>query len=315
MSIPQQMDTRLKLEKKQKRRRLSLEKQEARAALVFVLPFFIGFVIFGLAPFFYALYISFMDFNSFKALGSMKWAGLSNYTAILNDSIALSSYFKSFYYTIIYVPLLTAAGFLAAVLLNKSFYWKTFSRSLFLMPYVANIVAISIVFTMLFDPFSGIVNTVLTKVGVDHPPLWFAGSKTAILTTALVAVWANFPFQMIVYLAALQGVPGDLYEAAEIDGATKWQQLTKITLPLVSPTTFFLVITATIGSFQNFTIFNALTRGGPGVASRVSSLNMYEEAFSLNHYSYSAAQAIVLFLIILLISAIQWGGQKKWVHY
>lgn len=315
MSILQQIDTGLSSAKTNKRRRLSLEKQEARAALVFVLPFFIGFIIFGLAPFFYALYISFMDFNSFKSLDSLEWSGLSNYKAILNDSVAVSSYFKSFYYTILYVPLLTIAGFMAAVLLNKSFYWKTFSRSLFLMPYVANIVAISIVFTMLFDPFGGMVNTLLTKIGVDHPPLWFAGTKTAILTTALVAVWANFPFQMIVYLAALQGVPRDLYEAAEIDGATKWQQLSRITLPLVSPTTFFLVITATIGSFQNFTIFNALTRGGPGIASRVASLNIYEEAFSLNHYSYSAAQAIVLFVIILLISAIQWGGQKKWVHY
>lgn len=315
MSIPRQIDADLSIEKKDKRRRLSLDKQEARAAFVFVLPFFIGFVIFGLAPFFYALYISFMDFNSFKSLDSLKWTGLSNYKAIFHDSVALSSYFKSFYYTVIYVPLLTAAGFTAAVMLNKTFHWKAFSRSLFLMPYVANIVAISIVFTMLFDPFGGIVNTVLMKMGVDNPPLWFAGSGTAILTTALVAVWANFPFQMIVYLAALQGVPSDLYEAAEIDGASRWQRLTRITLPLVSPTTFFLVITATIGSFQNFTIFNALTRGGPGIASRVSSLNIYEEAFSLNHYSYSAAQAIVLFVIILLISAIQWGGQKKWVHY
>lgn len=298
-----------------KRNHLSLEKQEARVAFTFVLPFFIGFIIFGVAPFLYAFFISFVDYNDFKPLNSLKWAGLSNYTAILKDQIALSSYLKSFYYTIIYVPLLTLVGFLAAVLLNKHFYWKSFSRSLFLMPYIANIVAISIVFSMLFDPFGGIVNSLLKVIGIENPPLWFAGSKTAIPTTAIVAVWANFPFQMIVYLAALQGVSKDLYEAAEIDGATKWQKLVKITLPIVSPTTFFLVITATIGSFQNFTIFNALTRGGPGTASRVSSLNIYEEAFSLNHYSYAAAQAIILFVIIMVISAIQWGGQKKWVHY
>lgn len=302
-------------ESKIKRNHMSLEKQEARVAFTFVLPFFIGFVIFGIAPFLYALFISFVDFNDFKPLNSLKWAGLSNYTAIFKDQIAMSSYLKSFYYTIIYVPLLTIVGFLSAVLLNKHFYWKSFSRSLFLMPYIANIVAISIVFSMLFDPFGGIVNSLLKLIGVENPPLWFAGSQTAILTTAIVAVWANFPFQMIVYLAALQGVSRDLYEAAEIDGATKWQQLVRITLPIVSPTTFFLVITATIGSFQNFTIFNALTRGGPGTASRVSSLNIYEEAFSFNHYSYAAAQAIVLFLIIMVISAIQWGGQKKWVHY
>lgn len=293
----------------------SLEKQEAKAALLFVLPFFIGFLIFGFAPFLYAFCISFLDFNDFKPFNSLKWVGLSNYSAIMKDPVALSSYFKSFYYTIVYVPLLTITGFIAAVLLNKHFYWKNFNRSLFLMPYVANIVAISIVFSMLFDPFGGFVNTLLIKMGFHNPPLWFAGIETAIPTTAFVAVWANFPFQMIVYLAALQGVSKDLYEAAEIDGATRWQQLFQITLPLVSPTSFFLVITATIGSFQNFTIFNALTRGGPGIASRVSSLNIYEEAFSLNHYSYSSAQAIVLFIIIMLISAVQWGGQKKWVHY
>ncbi|CAN7389490.1 sugar ABC transporter permease [Paenibacillus sp. LjRoot153] len=298
-----------------KKNNMSLEKQEAKAAFIFIIPFFIGFLMFGIAPFLYALFISFVDFNDFKALNTLKWAGLDNYIAIFKDSIALSAYFKSFYYTIIYVPLLTIVGFFAAVLLNRAFYWKSFSRSLFLMPYVANIVAISLVFSMLFDPFGGFVNSLLNVIGIENPPLWFAGSKTAILTTAIVAAWANFPFQMVVYLAALQGVSKDLYEAAEIDGATKIQQLFKITLPIVSPTSFFLVITATIGSFQNFTIFNALTRGGPGTSSRVSSLNIYEEAFSLNHYSYSAAQAILLFLIIMVISAIQWRVQKKWVHY
>ncbi|MHA0856302.1 carbohydrate ABC transporter permease [Paenibacillus sp. CMAA1364] len=292
-----------------------MQKQEARAALLFVLPFFIGFVIFGLAPFLYAVFISFMDYNDFKPFSDLKWAGFDNYIAIFDDQIAMSSYLKSFLYTIIYVPLLTIAGFLGAVLLNKFFYFKTLSRSLFMVPYVANIVAISIVFSMLFDPFGGVINTLLNGLGIENPPLWFAGSSTAILSVALVAVWANFPFQMIVYLAALQGVPRDLYEAAEIDGASRWRKMVSITLPMVSPTSFFLVITATIGSFQNFTIFNALTRGGPGTASRVSSINIYEEAFSFNHYSYASAQAVILFLIILVISAIQWGGQKKWVHY
>lgn len=293
----------------------SLEKQEARAAFVFVLPFFIGFIIFQFAPLFYAFFISFVDLNNFKPLNAVQWVGLANYTAIWKDPIAVSSYLKSFYYTILYVPFLTAVGFIAAVLLNKHFYWKSFSRSLFLMPYVANIVAISIVFSLLFDPFGGFVNALLKVLGISNPPLWFASAKMAIPTTAMVAIWLNFPFQMIVYLAALQGVSKELYEAADIDGASKLKKLVSITLPIISPTSFFLVITATIGSFQNFTIFNALTKGGPGTASRVSSLNIYEEAFSFNHYSYAAAQAIVLFLIIMVISVIQWGGQKKWVHY
>jgi len=300
---------------KGKPRKQILLKQEFHAAFIFIMPFFIGFIIFNMIPFLYTFFISVMNYNEFKPLSSMRWDGLTNYITLFHDPTALTSYLKSFYFTIIYVPGVTIVGFLAAVLLNRKFYLKTLSRSFFLMPYVANIVAISVIFSVFFDPFGGPVNQILASIGVANPPLWFAGRLTAIPALACVATWQNFSFQMVVYLAALQSVPRELYEAAEMDGASRWKKLKNITIPLVSPASFFLIVAATIGSFQNFTIVYAFTRGGPGISSRVSAVNIYEEAFTFNHYSYAAAQAVVLFGLIMIISISQWRLQKKWVHY
>ncbi|MWV43967.1 ABC transporter permease subunit [Paenibacillus sp. HJL G12] len=288
--------------------------RERGAAWVFVLPFVIGFLIFNIIPMAYSVYISFMDYNSFKALNSIKFIGFDNYVRLFHDPIALNAFVKSFIYTVFYVPGLILLSFLVATLLNRAFALRALTRTLILMPYVANVVAVSIVWSILLDPFGGPVNQLLTKLGMD-PPLWLSGVKTALPTIAGINVWQSLAFQTIVFLAALQGVNKELYEAADIDGASRWRRLWSITLPVISPTTFFLVITSIIGSFQNYASVRMLTNGGPGTSSRVISLNIYEEAFTLNHYSYASAQAIILFAIVLVITIIQWKGQKRWVHY
>ncbi|WP_136604199.1 carbohydrate ABC transporter permease [Paenibacillus dokdonensis] len=288
--------------------------REKGAAWVFVLPFVIGFLIFNIIPMAYSVYISFMDYNSFKALNSIKLIGFDNYVRLFHDPIALNAFVKSFIYTLFYVPGLILLSFLVATLLNRAFALRGLTRTLILMPYVANVVAVSIVWSILLDPFGGPVNQLLTKLGMD-PPLWLSGVKTALPTIAGINIWQSLAFQTIVFLAALQGVNKELYEAADIDGASRWKRLWSITLPVISPTTFFLVITSIIGSFQNYASVRMLTNGGPGTSSRVISLNIYEEAFTLNHYSYASAQAIILFAIVLVITIIQWKGQKRWVHY
>ncbi len=286
---------------------------EAKAGVLFILPFLAGFLIFNLFPLLYSFFISLVDYNTLKP--SYNFIGLDNFIRIFNDDIALKAYWNSFLYTLIYVPVLLVLSFLLAVLLNRKFFLRPVSRTMILIPYVANVIAIAMVFSVILDPYDGPVNAFLHLIGIQNPPMWLGGTSTALPTIALVNVWQSLSFQTIVFLAALQGVPSELYEAAGLDGAGKWRKTLNVTIPLVSPTTFFLAITSIISSFQNYASVRALTNGGPGVASRVISLNIYEEAFTYNRYSYAAAQAILLFVVILAITIIQWRGQKKWVHY
>lgn len=288
--------------------------REKGTALIFVLPFIIGFIIFNVIPMVYSVVISLMDFNTFKPLSMIKFIGIDNYTRLFNDPIALNAFVKSFIYTVFYVPGLIILSFVMATLLNKTFALRGLTRTLILMPYVANVVAVSIVWSILLDPFGGPINQIIEKLG-GTPPMWLSGVKTALPTIAGINVWQSLAFQTIVFLAALQGVNKELYEAADMDGASRFRRLWSITLPAISPTTFFLVITSIIGSFQNYASVRMLTNGGPGTSSRVISLNIYEEAFTLNHYSYASAQAMILFAIVLVITIIQWKGQKRWVHY
>lgn len=288
--------------------------REKGAALIFVLPFIIGFIVFNVIPMLYSIVISLMDYNSFKPLSKIGFTGVDNYTRVFNDPIALGAFVKSFIYTLFYVPGLIILSFIMAMLLNKTFALRGLTRTLILMPYVANVVAVSIVWSILLDPFGGPINQLIEMFGVT-PPMWLSGVKTALPTIAGINVWQSLAFQTIVFLAALQGVNRELYEAADMDGASRLRRLWSITLPAISPTTFFLVITSIIGSFQNYASVRMLTNGGPGTSSRVISLNIYEEAFTLNHYSYASAQAMILFAIVLVITIIQWKGQKRWVHY
>jgi multiple sugar transport system permease protein len=298
-----------------KQRSVSIKQQERWVAVSFVAPFLLGFLLFNIFPIIYALAISFMDYNQLRQLTTIHFLGIGNYTRMLSDPIVGSAFLKSFYYSLVYVSGIMVFSFLFAELLNKTFYLRAISRTMILVPYVANVVAVAMVWSILLDPFDGPVNSVLRTFGIHNPPLWLGGTNTALATVGLINVWQNLAFQTIVFLAALQGVPKDLYEACEIDGASKWQKIKYVTLPLVSPTTFFLIVTSIIGSFQNYASVRMLTNGGPGISSRVISVNIYEDAFSFNQYSYSSAQAMVLFFLILVITILQWKVQKKWVHY
>ncbi|WP_157950151.1 carbohydrate ABC transporter permease [Vallitalea okinawensis] len=292
-----------------------LDKQEERLGWLFIMPFIMGFFIFNLLPLIYGVVISFLDFNSLGAMNNLEFVGLENYIKIFQDKIALSAYVKSFYFTIIYVTGIISSSLIMALLLNRKFYLRTLTRTMIYLPYVANVIAVAMIWSIILDPYDGPVNTLLGLAGVENLPMWLGGVKTALPTVALINVWLNLAFQTIVFLAALQEVPKELYESASIDGASAWNRFLNVTLPMISPTTFFLIITSIIGSFQNYAIISALTQGGPGIATRVIAKNMYDEAFVYSKFSYSSAQAMILFVIILFITIVQWKGQKKWVHY
>ncbi len=305
--------------KSKRNRRLSLKTQESITAGIFVAPYVGGFILFTMIPIFIAFYMSLLNFNQFGDFadifnGKIDFVFFQNYIKFFNDPIATESFIKSFYFAIIYVPLVMVISLFLALLLNKAFAFKTLSRSLIFLPYVTNIVAVAMIFTLLLDT-QGIVNSLLSTLGVQNPPGWLMDPDYSLPTTALVNVWHQIPYVSIIYLAALQDVPSELYEASQVDGANKFSQLINVTLPSISPATFFIFITSLASSFKNYALVKTLTNGGPGISSRVAVLNIYEEAFNYYHYSYAAAQAVLLFLVILTITLIQWKGQKKWVHY
>ncbi len=290
------------------------EKQEALTGYLFVTPYLIAFVIFTGIPFISAFLLSFLNVKFISRLDNLKFVGLQNFIRFFNSPDALEALWRSILYSLIYVPVIMVASFLLAYLLNKGVFLKKGIRSMVFMPYVSNMMAVAIIFQIMLGPRGPIYN--LQKLfGAEKPILPLLDMKWALPTVVLIAVWKGLGLNFLTYLGALQGVPPELLEAAQIDGANKWQQIKNVVIPCVSPTTFFLLISSIITSLQNFTVIQALTEGGPGRATTVMSVNIVRTAFTTYETSYAAAQALVMFVIVMIITLIQWRGQKKWVNY
>jgi multiple sugar transport system permease protein len=258
-----------------------------------------------------------VNFNSFGEIRLREFFGVRNYLRAFEDRLAMTSYARTFLFSLIYVVGIIVLSFFTALLLNRKLYLRTVSRTLIYMPYVANVVAIGIVWSIVLNPFEGPVNSFLRLLGMPEKvlPQWLTGVRSSLPTVAAIKVWQNLAFQTIVFLAALQDVPKELYECSEIDGAGWWRKLIHITLPMISPTTFFLVVITVIGSFNSFSIVKALTDGGPGNATRIITVFIYEQAMRYSYYSYANALACLLFVFILVVTVIQWKAQTRWVHY
>jgi multiple sugar transport system permease protein len=300
-------------------RDLPVKKQEALTAVGFILPFLAGFLLFHLVPIAYAFFISFLDFNGFTTLadvfrGDVPFVGLENFKRIFTDRVARQSLINTAKFSVMYVPLKTAFALFLALLLNERLFLGKVSRSLMLMPYVANVVAIAIVFTILLDD-AGPINELFRMLGVETPPRWLLNARTALPTVVVVAVWQTSSYTAIIFLAALQNVPDYLYESATIDGAGSIRKFFSITWPMISPATFFVVISNTVRSFMNYALIKNLTDGGPGYQTRTLIMNIVDEAFSYSNFSFGAAQAVLLYVTLVVITVIQWKGQKRWVQY
>lgn len=301
-------------------KKIGLKTQEKITGWMFVLPLLAGFIAFHLLPILFSFFISFMGLNDFGSMmrfanGDMIVAGLRNYSTIFTDKVAIESFLKTLYFMLFYVPTVLIAALILANLLNTKFFLRGLTRSMILIPYVANIVAVAMVFSVLLEPKDGVINTFIRTFGISNPPDWLGSQFLALPTLAVVSAWNVLAYPAIVYLAALQGVPVELYEAATVDGANLLQRFKNITFPMISPTTFFLIVTLVLDSFKNYALIKSMTNGGPGMATRTIVFNIYEDAFSFNKYSYAAAESTLLFIVILVITLIQWKGQKKWVHY
>ena len=214
-------------------------------------------------------------------------------------------------YTLIYVPVIMVLSFILAYLLNKGVFWAKGIRSMFFLPYVSNMVAVAVVFQLMLGP-RGPFYLLQKFFGVEDPIIPLLNQKWALPVVVLIAVWKGIGLNFLTYLGALQNVDKSQVKAAEIDGANKWQQIKNVVIPAVAPTTFFLTNSSIITSLQNFTVIQSLTDGGPGQATTVMSLNIVNTAFVKYETNYAAAQALVMFAIVMVITLIQWRGQKKW---
>jgi ABC-type sugar transport system permease subunit len=290
-----------------KKNGVSLTVRNTLVGLSFIMPNFIGFFIFVLIPVGFSLILSFTNWDGFNP---MKFNGLDNFRAILRDSIFRQSMSRTFVYTVICVVCTMFASLGLAVLLNKKLKAKEFFRSAIFFPYVASVVSIAVVWRLLFMKDTGPINIFLRFVGISNPPGWFVTTKWALPGVIIVSIWKSMGYYMIVYLAALQGIPRELHEAAGIDGASGLQYFWRITLPLLAPATFFVVLMLTIGSFKSFDLIFALTEGGPGNATMLLSHYIYNKAFISFNYGQTSASALVLFAVIGAITLVQFRAEK-----
>lgn len=281
-------------------------------AYSFILPNLLGFAVFTLVPMIFSLGLALMNWDG---ANEVTWAGLNNFKRLFQDETFRISLVNTFYYVIGTVPPTMAAALGLALLLNQPLRGRNFFRTTFFFPYVASLVAVAVVWNMLFHPAMGPVNQLLVSLGVENPPRWSASVDWAMFTVILASIWKGMGYYMVIYLAALQGIPAYLYEAAEIDGANAWQKFLYITMPMLTPATFFVSIMLTIASFKVFDLILVMTGGGPGRATNVLVIYTYNIAFKEFKFGYSSAVAMVLFLIVLIITIVQFRMEKRWVNY
>ncbi len=289
------------------RRKVSrLKLQEWRDGWLFASPFLIGFVIWWLGPMLYSLFIVTQEWN---LLSAPKFVGLANVYALFDDQMLGKSLSVTAYYTFVGVPLQLIVALTLALALNNSIRFRTLYRTIFFLPTIVPAVAAALGWIQIFYPTGGLLNYYL---GLDYR--WLLDPHLAIPALILMSLW-GVGTQMIICLAGLQNIPEELQDASKVDGTNRWQHFVYITLPMLSPVLFFLLIIGIINSFQVFTIALVMTNGGPMNATLFTVLYLYTLGFKLFRMGYAATVAWVLFLIIMIFTLIQFRLSKKWVFY
>lgn len=300
-----------KLIHRQRKKRSKLFRERATAGYLCALPWIIGFLIFTLGPMVVSIIISFEEYN---ILNPPRFVGSQNYVKLLTaDSLFWKSLYNTLYITVFGVPFGMVVGLLIALILNTKIKGITTFRTIFYLPAIVPIVASSLLWMWMYNPRFGLINFLLSQVGIEGPN-WLSSktwAKPAIIFMGLWGAGAG----MIIYLAGLQGIPKQLYEAASIDGANWWRKFANITIPMLTPTIFFNMIMSIIVHFQIFTQAYIMTQGGPADSTLFYVFHLFNHAFRYFNMGYASALAWVLFIIILIATLIQFRLAPKWVHY
>lgn len=277
----------------------------------FVAPQLIGLIIFALIPLVMSLGISFNEWDGIAP--TMKFVGFSNYINQFRDADFKKAMLNTLIYSLMFIPIDVVLA-LALALAVQKIKGKTFYRLFYFMPVVTGSVSVGVIWTWIFNGDFGLLNTVLKSIGINGPK-WLTDPKMVLISIVIVSVWWNVGYNMVLLLAGLQNVPEVYAEAAKIDGASKWQLFRHITLPMISPTLFFVLIMTMISSFQVFDQAFVMTKGGPVKASYTLVFHIYQNAFVDFKMGRACAASMILFVIILIITLVQMYGSNRWVNY
>ncbi|CAA9397401.1 MAG: ABC transporter, permease protein 1 (cluster 1, maltose/g3p/polyamine/iron) [uncultured Chloroflexia bacterium] len=314
MSIPQPQSSERVLSKPRRRRRATgMQRREAIEGFLWISPWIIGFVVFTLGPMLASLYLSFTRY----AIGSTpEWIGAANYQeAFTVDPLFWPSMGRTIFYAVLLVFFGIILSLLAALLLNQEIRGRNVFRALFYLPSLTPVVSLAVIWGWLLQPNNGLINYLLGFIGIDGPG-WLTSRSWVIPAIVMISLWSSVGGgRMIIFLAGLQGVPQQLYEAAKIDGAGQLAQFWYITLPLISPTILFNAIISITGSFSVFSLAYIATAGGPNYGSWFYMLHLYNNAFSFFQMGYASALAWILFAVILALTLFQLWLSRRWVHY
>jgi multiple sugar transport system permease protein len=283
----------------------------ALTVLAFLLPSAVPLVLFTLGPMVAAAWISLTEWN---LLAPAEWVGFDNYAKLLSDPETADVFLHTVYYIVGYLPIVYVGGLAIALALNTALRGRTFLRGVYFLPVVTSWIVVALVWRWLLNPSNGVVNTVLAWFGVEGPG-WWTAPAWAMPSIILASAWKDLGFVMVILLAGLQAIDPELLDAARVDGAGWWRRLVSITLPLLSPATFFVIVISLINGFQVFDQVYAMTGGGPGGATQVVVQQIYDLTFRYGRAGEASALSWLLFIVILAVTVIQIRGQRKWVNY
>lgn len=292
----------------QRKRRSKLALRNTLIGWSFILPNFLGFAALTLVPVVVLFYMSFTNWNVF---GKADWVGLANFTRLIGDGSFRIALVNTLYYSALHIPLTMVVSLGLALLLNNKLRGVAFFRTAAFFPYITSIVAIAVVWNLLFSPDYGPINEILRFIGIENPPGWLTSTDWAMPAVVIVSTWRDMGYYMILFLAGLQTVPRELYEAARVDGANAWNRFINVTLPCLRPTTFFVTVMLTIGSFKIFDLILVMTDGGPGQATLVLSQFIYRKGFEESQFGYASAAAVALFFMCIVVTIIQFLWNKR----
>ncbi|HEY6841340.1 MAG: multiple sugar transport system permease protein [Verrucomicrobiota bacterium] len=287
--------------------------REALWGFLFILPTYLGFAIFILGP---VVAVAGMSFTKFDVLTGAEFTGLTNYVRLLSDERLRNVYTNTFVFTIFAVFFNVSIGLALAVLLNRRLprLLRNFFRSVYFFPLLIAHTYVAVIWQFLYQRDTGVINYYLSLLGIA-PISWLGSAAWVLPSVIIMDVWKNTGFAMIIFLAGLQNIPKDYYEAARLDGAKAVQLFLRITFPLLSPTIFFVLVIFMIGAIQVFDTIIVLTGGGPGDASKSVVIYIYEQAFQNFDLGYASTVAMTLFVIILIFTLLQFWFSRRWVHY
>ena len=277
-------------------------------AYSFLAPNFIGFAIFTLVPIVFAVVLAFLRWDGANPI---EWAGLSNFTELFDDDQFKAALKNTIVYTAGTVPFTLLASLFLAVILNQGIQARNFFRTVSFFPYIASLVVVAAVWNMIFNPSKGPINMLLYALGFENVPGWAADKDWAMVTIILFSVWKYMGYYMIIYLAGLQGINPELYEAANLDGTNAWQRFRYVTVPQLSATTFFILVMLTIQCFKVYDIVYMVTQAGPGTATLVLVYDIYNKAFISWNLGSASAVAMVLFALVLTVTLIQFKTEQR----